>query len=503
MRERLTPKRNARCAHAKKHGTCPVTGEPLGKDDLVELRVDGGEATAPIDAGTMSVPELLVQLKQQFDASALEKYELRKKLMEARKELSHSLYRYDAACRVIARLMSQKDKPEAPEEEEKDNAARKRTASEALAPQEQPASKAKPDEEKIDRATAVVEDIANFAATISALRKKRSMPADLIKADEFSKFEERSGGQVVGGGTVEISSMCCYGSLVAVGSSRGKVAIFDSTQGQVVAGAEIHHENPITSVSFVRSSSLVDTGESAGNANVLVSDTSGVVKLWTPEGTKHALQGELSLTQGSAGLVSLSMHASGSYFMATSNNDSWYLCDVNKLDCVKACKDSNASTSGGFTCGAFHPDGMLVCTGLANGPTTLWDVRNADPVGQLKGHVSGISSVSFSENGYHMATSDSYEDGHVRVWDLRKLQEIKCLPLMPEGKSRVYTVQFDTSGRFLLAGGEAGMSVYGAKQQWRSLCSISCGPVRTATFGPSARWLAAGSSGNKFALYGV
>eukprot|EP00894_Picocystis_sp_ML_P000339 jgi/Pico_ML_1/50856/g1989.t1 len=143
----------------------------------------------------MSVPELLVQLKQQFDASALEKYELRKKLMEARKELSHSLYRYDAACRVIARLMSQKDKPEAPEEEEKDNAARKRTASEALAPQEQPASKAKPDEEKIDRATAVVEDIANFAATISALRKKRSMPADLIKADEFSKFEERSGGQ--------------------------------------------------------------------------------------------------------------------------------------------------------------------------------------------------------------------------------------------------------------------------------------------------------------------
>lgn len=480
-----------------------MTGEPLRKEDLVELRVEGGEATVPNETTNMSVPEMLLQLKQQFDASALEKYELRKKLIDARKELSHSLYRYDAACRVIARLMNLKDKPDVQDEDERSNASRKRTASEALAPPEQNASKAKPPEEKMDRTTAVVEDIANFAATISALRKKRSMPADLLKADECAKFEERSAGLVDNKSNVQISCMCSYGPLVAAGSSVGKVAIFDSTRGQVLEGADILQENPITSVSFVRSSGLVDSGESAEKAKLLISDDSGVVKLWAPEGPKYSAKGELSLTDGAAKVVSLSMHASGSYFMATGNKDSWYLCDVNKLDCVKVCKDSNASTSGGFTCGAFHPDGMLTCTGLAKGPTTLWDVRSGGLAGQLTGHDSGISSVSFSENGYHMATSDAAEDGSVRVWDLRKLQEVKCLPLMPEGKSRICTVQFDNSGRFLLAGGETGVSVYGAKQQWRILYSNSCGPVPAATFGPSARWFTVGSAGNKFTLYGV
>lgn len=39
----------------------------------------------------------------------LETYELRNSLRAARKELAHSLYMHDAACRTIARLNQEKD----------------------------------------------------------------------------------------------------------------------------------------------------------------------------------------------------------------------------------------------------------------------------------------------------------------------------------------------------------------------------------------------------------
>ena len=39
----------------------------------------------------------------------LESFTLKQKYQELRQELAHSLYQYDAACRVIARLMQERD----------------------------------------------------------------------------------------------------------------------------------------------------------------------------------------------------------------------------------------------------------------------------------------------------------------------------------------------------------------------------------------------------------
>ncbi len=45
----------------------------------------------------------------------------------------------------------------------------------------------------------------------------------------------------------------------------------------------------------------------------------------------------------------------------------------------------------------------------------------------FESHVGQVSALSFSENGYYLATAA--EDSCVRLWDLRKLKNFKTIEL--------------------------------------------------------------------------
>lgn len=79
------------------------------------------------------------------------------------------------------------------------------------------------------------------------------------------------------------------------------------------------------------------------------------------------------------------------------------------------------------------------------------------------GHKGPVKALSFSENGYYLATAA--EDG-VKVWDLRKLKNFKTL----EGPASA--VAFDFSAQNLALGG-TDARVVGVKQDWASLFSLS------------------------------
>jgi pre-mRNA-processing factor 19 len=88
-------------------GRCPVSKEELTKDDLVDVQCN--KTVRPRPATATSIPGMLTLLQSEWDAIMSEQYELKSQLDTSRKQLSHALYQHDAACRVIARLIRERD----------------------------------------------------------------------------------------------------------------------------------------------------------------------------------------------------------------------------------------------------------------------------------------------------------------------------------------------------------------------------------------------------------
>jgi pre-mRNA-processing factor 19 len=63
----------------------------------------------PRPANQTSIPSLLTSLQSEYDAIMLESLEIKKAFQSSRQELANALYREDAATRVIARLMKERD----------------------------------------------------------------------------------------------------------------------------------------------------------------------------------------------------------------------------------------------------------------------------------------------------------------------------------------------------------------------------------------------------------
>lgn len=86
---------------------CPVTGMALSAEDVVV--VNPSKVVTPRPPSGNSIPALLETMATEWDSLMLETFELRKQLQTTREELVRTLYERDAACRVIARLVKERD----------------------------------------------------------------------------------------------------------------------------------------------------------------------------------------------------------------------------------------------------------------------------------------------------------------------------------------------------------------------------------------------------------
>jgi pre-mRNA-processing factor 19 len=85
----------------------PVNGEELEITDLIDLK--SSRIVAPRPPTLTSIPSLLSTFQNEWDALALESFNMRQQLQQTRQELATALYQHDAAVRVIARLTRERD----------------------------------------------------------------------------------------------------------------------------------------------------------------------------------------------------------------------------------------------------------------------------------------------------------------------------------------------------------------------------------------------------------
>lgn len=86
----------------------PITHEPLEEEQLIEIKPNY-EAVQPKLPSLTSIPSMLKQLRDEWDAEMLYSFKLKQDLMNTRQELSHAYYQLDASYRVISRLKSEVD----------------------------------------------------------------------------------------------------------------------------------------------------------------------------------------------------------------------------------------------------------------------------------------------------------------------------------------------------------------------------------------------------------
>jgi len=85
----------------------PFSEGTLTLEDLIPVKAN--KIAKPRPTTATSIPSLLTVFQNEWDSLMLETYSLKEQLDSVRQELSHALYQHDAACRVIARLIKERD----------------------------------------------------------------------------------------------------------------------------------------------------------------------------------------------------------------------------------------------------------------------------------------------------------------------------------------------------------------------------------------------------------
>lgn len=208
-------------ARISEQGTDPINGEELTSDDLIELK--SARAVKPRPPTLTSVPALLSTFQNEWDAIALETYELKQQLDRTRQELSTALYQYDAALRVIARIQKERD-------EARDALSKVTVSGGAGTDAMDVDGQALPDD--------IVEKIEQTQAELSKTRRKRQVPAEWATGEAIASFDELQSTEALYPGAKAIA-VDATGDLVITGGSGGAAAVYSVSKKQMVATLKV------------------------------------------------------------------------------------------------------------------------------------------------------------------------------------------------------------------------------------------------------------------------
>ncbi|KAJ3372749.1 hypothetical protein HDU91_002330 [Kappamyces sp. JEL0680] len=413
----------------------PMNGERVNvPEDLLEI--EKSQVLAPKPPSHTSIPATLLSLQNEWDALMLETFTLKKQYHATQQDLSNALYENDAAKRVIARLIKERD------EARQKLSEFKASFGTSAAP---PALEQNVPDVEMNAAldSSIVDRIDALSVELSAGRRKRKTPEGLATVDEIAALTTLNTAKEPATTHLDVLSTAEHGSWILQGGADGTCAVVDQDSGKTVASTKAHKKS-VTSVAWVDDHSF------------LSSSLDGSVKLWHLEqGGKGAwkikIDGEVSSVfeaMHDGGISGLSLHPSKSIFATAGTDSTWKLCDVE----TKAVLDT-VSSSSPFSAIQFHPDGLIMATGQKDAQIRLWDVKSRTVATTFSGHDSPVTSLAFSENGYYFASA-SQDSNVVKIWDLRKAALVQDVEIAEP----VTSLRFDYSGKYLGVGSSSGVA---------------------------------------------
>ncbi|TIA91279.1 hypothetical protein E3P99_01143 [Wallemia hederae] len=478
------------------NGKDPISGEQLSSDDLIELKSESN--TPPRPPALSSVPSLLSTLQSEWDALVLETHSLREQYVNGRKDLAHALYQVDAAHRVIARLMVERDQ------------AREALTNiqaglgGAVPPPAQSADVEMQDDAQNDAQGSeesplpphVITNIDTVSAALVAERKKKKGAQGAATQDNIRAFtakEPLTSMHSASPAGVNALALSKASDVLITGGNDKHVQLYDRGAGKTIATLK-GHTKKVNALQWREKDDL---------KTVVVSGGDKRVRVYGEEAKGWKMIGEFKNRAGGE-VTGVKVHPTQQYAVSVGTDQTWALHDIDSLETLLQIGPIEGETGDfEYTSLDVHPDGAIFAAGTQAGLVRVWDIKSAKMAATFEspnshGHVS---SLSFSENGYYLAAAYA-GSATVEIFDLRKLKSIHTIKL-EEGVSAPTTVAFDPSAQFLAIGG-ADVRIL-ANKTWDELARFedNAGTIQSVVWGDKAQELIATGADRTVRTYGV
>ncbi|KAG6534363.1 hypothetical protein ZIOFF_008249 [Zingiber officinale] len=402
------------------------------------------------------------------------------------------MLQHDAACRVIARLKKERDDARMllaqAERIEANNAIaisdRKRAAVDELGPDQK---RIRPGINPI-----IIAELTECNTLLSGQRKKRQIPTTLVHVDTLDRYTQVASHPLHKSNKPGILALDIDASkdVIATGGIDSTGVLFNRTSGQI-SSTLTGHSKKVTTIKFVPGDELVITGSGDKTVRIWRGSEDGNYDC------RHVLRDHTAEVQA------VTVHATNKYLVSVSMDNTWCFYDLSTGSCLT--QVGEALSEEGYTSASFHPDGLILGTGTAGAKVKIWDVKSQSNVANFDGHIGAVTAVSFSENGYFLATAAT--DG-VKLWDLRKLKNFRSFSPY-DSSTPTNSVEFDFSGSYLaIAGPDIRVyQVANVKLEWNIIKTwpdlSGTGKVTSLKFGADAKYMAVGSMDRNLRIFGL
>ncbi|KAF8559372.1 nuclear matrix protein NMP200 [Imleria badia] len=466
------------------NGTDPLTGEKLDESDLLSVKANP-KAAPPRPPTATSIPALLHTLQNEWDALVLETFALKQQYNNTRQELSYALYAQDAASRVVARLIRERD------------AAREALAN-VQASMGIPAAPTNGADVEMTEEVAptalpkhVIDQIDETQQALSATRKKRKAPAGYTTPAEVKTFAAKQtiaslhSASPAGINSIAVSRENF--SQFLTGGNDKIVQLYDRSTDKVLASLK-GHTKKINHVAF---------REREGEPTLLFSaGADKIAKIWSHDTASGEYLPKATIKTHKGDLTGLVVHPTSTLVAYASLDKTYSMHDLSNFSQVY----HSAPAGEPITSLAIHPDGALLALGTLSSNIQISDIRAGTVAATIspEGTPFSVHTLSFSENGYHLLAPDSPTS--VAIWDLRKMTAAHSIPLGDAFK--VNKVIYDYSANFFGVAGSGGVRLF-AHKTWEELVRFEeASDVTDLVFGDQGKELW-GTSGREVRIWGV